>query len=384
MRKQSLMIVLVALLVALLPAQAQTDITGVVAQRFESGEMIYREDTGTIYALVNARSADAGTAWVIPSRTYGEWPQNDLRAPDDALSPTDGFGQVWANNTALRNALGWATLEPVGYETQIVVSGGVIYIETLEGIIYAINDGTWSRVDDLPSDDDTPAQIERIVISPESVAPGGSLTVEWAVSGDNVDFAQVRVFDPISYLPIEPILDPGESSLFLPTTGALTYPIPDRARGDLLVSVSAVERGYLYSTNDLAVERRTVPLAVDNQTYTFQAAYQDYENGFMLWQADTDVVLVFYDNGTYAPYPESSYADAPSFNGSVPEGFVAPINAFGRVWGFVRDNIGYALDLEQGYEVIISQAANANVTYTLPDGRTIRVDPAGFGTWTFD
>lgn len=376
------MILLVVMLIALLPAQAQTDTIGVVAQRFESGEMIYREDTGTIYVLANARSANSDTAWIVSSSTYGNQSDNALRAPDDALSPTDGFGQVWANNTALRNALGWATLEPVGYDARIVTTSRTTYIETLEGIIYAIADVEWTIVDDLPTDNGTPAaSIDRFTITPEIATPGETLTVSWSVSGEDVEFAQMRIRDPINGTLIDPALDLGESMLALPTSGTLTIDVPQDARGDLIVILSAVKQRYQFSFTILATDQRVVPLAVDDQTYTSQAAYQDYQNGFMLWLAYPGRVFVFLEDGSTISYAESDYINATPFNDDVPDGFVAPTNALGRVYGLIQNQIGYALTAEQGYTATIQQVAGGNVSYTLPDGNTVRFDPVNL-TWT--
>ncbi len=383
MRKRNLMILLVVMLTALLPAQAQTqtDTIGVIAQRFEGGEMIYREDTGTIYTLANARSADTGTAWIVSSSAYGNRPDNALRASDGVISPEAGFGQVWANNTTLRNTLGWATTEQVGYDAQIVVTSGITYIETLEGIVYAIGELEWTIIDDLPTEDVSgAASIDQFTLAPEIVTPGETLTVSWAMSGEDVDFAQVNVSDPINGIALEAALDPGESTLALPTSGTLTFDVPRDARGDLIVRLSAVEQEYQFSFIPLATDQRIVPLAVQDQTYTSQAAYQDYQNGFMVWLADTRRVFVLLEDGSYIPYAESDYINATPFNGDVPDGFVAPINAFGRVYGLVQGQVGSALSAEQGYTTTIQQGDAGNVTYTLPDGNTVRLDPVNL-TW---
>lgn len=385
MRKAYLFGMLVVLsLLAVLTVQAQYETIRVTAQRFEGGEMIYRHDNGTIYALANARTAESGTTWMYESDAYGGQPSNALRAPVDRIAPDEGFGRVWANDTRLRNALGWATLEEVGYDARILERGATLYLETLEGIVYAIRPGNWTRIDSLPpgggsgdgGNSDGDVSIDRFVVTPESAAPGDTLTVEWSVSGERVDWVGVRVFEPLRQVLVE-------DANGLSSAGSLTITVPDDALGD--IEVRAVAREYQGTFGlgyPLESETIIVPLAIADQSLTTQAAYQDYQDGFMIWMAYNDEVLVFEDDGSYTRYAKRVYVDEPEpTDDDVPDGFFVPVNAFGRVWHsvHVQARVGYALAPEQGYDLIITQADGADVTYTLPDGSRIKLTTGS--TW---
>jgi hypothetical protein len=56
----------------LVPIAAQENSVRITSQRFENGEMIYREDTGEIYIL----SFKTGRWWRYASMQYGRLPYN--------------------------------------------------------------------------------------------------------------------------------------------------------------------------------------------------------------------------------------------------------------------------------------------------------------------
>lgn len=79
--------------------------TDAVYQPFQSGLMIWRGDTDTIYVFYYR--AATGTSYP----NYQSLPQNPVAdtAPDGLMKPVRGFGQVWGNNEQVRRELGWAT-----------------------------------------------------------------------------------------------------------------------------------------------------------------------------------------------------------------------------------------------------------------------------------
>lgn len=126
------------------------------------------------------------------------------------------------------------------------------------------------------------------------------------------------------------------------------------------------------------------------QQASVQAAYQPYQNGFMLWRQDTGDVWVFsgssvlkYAEAAYGPLPDNPVTDAP------PQGMVRPISGFGRVWGNfenVRSLVGWATAPEQGYTMTVQFTAAPVITnyfyMTLPDSRVVKVfDDL---TWAFE
>jgi TolB protein len=108
-----------------------------------------------------------------------------------------------------------------------------------------------------------------------------------------------------------------------------------------------------------------------------QAAYQDYEQGFMVWRDDTEEVYVFsVDNVTIVPI--SVYNNYPVPQENPPEGRYLPVNAFGKVWanyGQVRSVLGWPVTGETGYYACITSYSR-HLAVTLPDGRALVIEPA--------
>lgn len=116
-----------------------------------------------------------------------------------------------------------------------------------------------------------------------------------------------------------------------------------------------------------------------------QAAYQTYQNGFMVWMADSGDIWVFINapSGTQAPWMhlrQSDYAGFPDATGSTPAGLVQPINGFGRVWanyhgfnqGKLKDELGWATASEVSYSAtwqFFGRAMHVHTYLTVPDGR---------------
>ncbi len=111
------------------------------------------------------------------------------------------------------------------------------------------------------------------------------------------------------------------------------------------------------------------------------ATFQQYENGFMIWRADTSTIYIFgLGLGTYL---QSSYASLldNDCTGGAPVGLVCPINGFGRIWANdtnTRRYLGWAKATEQGYQVTVVVAGNNVSSISLPDGRTVYIDG---GSW---
>jgi hypothetical protein len=250
------------------------------------------------------------------------------------------------------------------------------------------------------------AQDEPGVISFTANAAGYTagdwLTVSWEVAG--VDLALLEVYDlsagdfPIQLmqLPIQ-----GSRRVFVPTTAVngirLTLWAADRPRGYSPVSMFA----HLASVSlDLPLQppcRPTFYYSIEDYDAcpvmtqkTTQAAFQPFENGFLLWRSDTGDVWAVAKSGTVTPYPASEYGALPDnpIPDAPPSGYTTPINGFGKVWGnltVVRDALGWALGPEVGYEMTIqTEAVPARVSYfymTMPDGQVMRVEN---GYWVLE
>ena len=116
-----------------------------------------------------------------------------------------------------------------------------------------------------------------------------------------------------------------------------------------------------------------------------QAAYQTYQNGFMIWLADSGSIWTFMNapSGLQPPWmdiAQSSYASLPDATGPAPAGLVLPINGFGRAWASysgvhqpkLKDELGWATASEVSYNATkqtIGRANHVNIYLSVPDGR---------------
>jgi len=122
-------------------------------------------------------------------------------------------------------------------------------------------------------------------------------------------------------------------------------------------------------------------------------AQQLFEHGVMLWVGEEDRIYVIYDDGGVGAWSaftdewnEGDPIDDPSI--VPPEGFYQPVRGFGLVWREqlnVRERLGWATALEQGYETAVQRTSRwkYNDTYIRAlDGGTWRLGPEG-GSWEY-
>ncbi len=89
---------------------------GAVYQEFENGYMLWRSDTNEIYAFF-----ENGSARYFVEADYANQPEPVLSEmpPLDRQAPTAGFGKVWANAPTMRDQLGWALEDEIGYTATV-------------------------------------------------------------------------------------------------------------------------------------------------------------------------------------------------------------------------------------------------------------------------
>ncbi|MBN1966717.1 MAG: hypothetical protein JW910_18840 [Anaerolineae bacterium] len=214
-RARWVVLALLLVLPGLVPVQAQ----GVLAvttyaafQPYEGGYMIWREDTGEIWALLRE---GCSAAWFAEGG-YAGLPDNPVTdaTPPDRVRPVSGFGRVWGNFASIRYRLGWALAPEAGYTATIgptLYSAGGFAQHTVnlpDGTLLVIReDGTWGYagvprpIASLPATSQFGAALQRF--------EGGLMLYWsetgsiWALTGDG----RAQLFDSSTYgvLPDNPI-----------------------------------------------------------------------------------------------------------------------------------------------------------------------------------
>ena len=121
------------------------------------------------------------------------------------------------------------------------------------------------------------------------------------------------------------------------------------------------------------------------------AVYQGYQNGFMIYRADTGEILVFFGRrGTVSRVAQSTHEVLPvnPVNDPNPPG-LRPAGAFGRVWGNfpeVRLGIGWAVTPEQDYRAVFTPGPRTNTglqqtLVNLKNGRRVSIREDNSWRW---
>ena len=119
---------------------------------------------------------------------------------------------------------------------------------------------------------------------------------------------------------------------------------------------------------------------------TTGAAYQEFENGYMIWRADNNEIWVFSgrETGTMSRIPTSVYGGLPDnpITDSPPFGKTLPVRGFGKVWGSfpnIRSQLGWAMGSEEGFTMIVRQVQRpTGYAFAIPRERTITLAMGGF------
>ncbi|MEP0764243.1 MAG: hypothetical protein HRF48_16045 [Chloroflexota bacterium] len=378
----SLLVVVAALALAW-PAAAQSDqVVYSTGQYFQNGVMLWRSDTGHIWVI-----AHNGQVLNFPAASYSGLPDNPPLSSVVGNRPILGFGKVWSNFSQVRDLIGPAIYQEVGFFMRIRTVGDTLYLTQSNGIVYQINpDNTWVYAEQ-PTEPGP--RIISFTSDSQKVNTGGTVTVSWAAHG--VDAVQIEVIDPTTASLIGKLP-------FLPLTGSQTITVPvGMTPRTLNITLSAVKITFT-SAGDLydSVEEKSIaveivePAIVENSP---GATFQSFERGFMIWRADTLDIYVFLDfgrlgvgGGRVSVFPHSAYSTLPpNPYQAVPPGRVRPEFGFGQVWGntpAVREALGWATRSEQGYLATARLENNVPASITVPDGSTIGLDLAA-GRWSW-
>lgn len=119
-------------------------------------------------------------------------------------------------------------------------------------------------------------------------------------------------------------------------------------------------------------------------------AEQPFEHGLMLWVREQDAIYILFDDGGVSrwrvvidQWDEGDPIDDPSI--IPPSGFYQPVRGFGLVWRDepeVRERLGWATALEQGYETAVQRTSRwkyNDIYIRAWDGGVWRLLPEGSG-----
>ncbi len=120
-------------------AAAQT--VGLARQRFERGQMFWREDNASIYVL------NADSTWLAFADAFREGqPESDpkLTPPGGRLQPVRGFGKVWREELGATGAsIGWATEAERGTPGSVQDWDSGLVIRADAATFILLDDGSW-------------------------------------------------------------------------------------------------------------------------------------------------------------------------------------------------------------------------------------------------
>jgi hypothetical protein len=221
-------------------------------------------------------------------------------------------------------------------------------------------------------------RILSFVAAPETVERGGTVTVSWQVTGATT--LGVWLLSPDGRLSVSVPNPPLIGSWTVPlgdwyTDAALFMLFADDAVGNRVQASVTVHIicPYTYFFGS-AGSGATCPLG---PAATVQAAFQKFEHGYMLWRADTSEILVLYQTGRVERYKDSWQGETITYSETPPPGLYQPVRGFGKVWvdnAQVRQGLGWAVALEQGYTMQYQQSSDfkyARLYMTWPDGTVI-------------
>jgi hypothetical protein len=231
------------------------------------------------------------------------------------------------------------------------------------------------------------ARILSCVAAPNTVARGGTVTVSWQVVG-STDIG-VWLLDPSGRLSVSA---PNPSA-----TGSWSVALPDYYSGQANFMIFADDASGSRAQSSLSVR------IVCNFTYFFpstpdmacpqtdvgevQAAYEVFENGYMLWRGDTSDIYVLLNTSEVRVIKDRWQGEIITFPDQPPAGLYQPMRGFGRVWvddPALRKAIGWAVTLEQGYTMNyqLSSDFSPRLYVNWPDGTVIYLSLYGdTGTW---
>ena len=119
-------------------------------QAFDHGIMLWVQDTGTIYVMIDpSGQRRGGTVETYQDQWHEGLADTDphMLVPPGRAQPTRGFGYLWRTNAHVKDILGWPLVPATGYTVLIVTQGDKTWLNGQAYNTYAITGNTWQEVD---------------------------------------------------------------------------------------------------------------------------------------------------------------------------------------------------------------------------------------------
>lgn len=236
-----------------------------------------------------------------------------------------------------------------------------------------------------------PFEIQQFDVQPRAVTEGQPVTLTWEVTGVNgVDLVMWH-----DGLPADHVSLSGSGAL-LPLSGSLTVNAPEDVTSVRFSVFGANTGGYDGITVDITCRypwfaaTGAQAFCPNGAAQTHEAAYQPFENGYMVWFDDQIWAVWGGSNG--AIYPDSWGGGDVVYPEAPPDGKLQPVRGFGTLWvsdANVRGLLGWATGPEQSYTLQIQQSDSihrpgprggynaADVLLSLPGGDLLAVTRSG-------
>jgi hypothetical protein len=123
------------------------------------------------------------------------------------------------------------------------------------------------------------------------------------------------------------------------------------------------------------------------ETRTFPAAYQNFQEGMMLWRSDENNIYVLGSStGDFRQYPDTFQegVDPEASSETPPDGFFAPRRGFLKVWQNqpgVRQVLGWALQPEQPVTLTVQEFPNGSMLSLPATGQMLVLTGEAQGRW---
>ncbi len=226
----------------------------------------------------------------------------------------------------------------------------------------------------------TEMKLLSFTASPDTIDRGGTVTLAWDVPGaSRVGISRYGAI----------VGDLGQGVSDLAPSGSMALPVPDEHTTSVAFFLSA------HDANGVSIYSQPVTVNIRCRydehiarlcplTHQYvQAAFQAFENGFLVWRGDTREIYAIYNQGGREIFPDTwNEGDPVNISETPPAGRFAPARGFGKLWSTqpgVREKLGWGTAQEVGYTMLVetvientSRYSPVSTFFKLPDERIVR------------